>query len=393
MNRFFKSFPFYFVIYVAAQIIAFFASAAASGVLHVRWRRNDEDEKQKQWRLYGWFTGLIFLGSCCGMAAWSCNLLSISYFLTVTDSARNQQLNISHADLQLMYARAFRWFIPYVVFYPSEFLFLSVAKLMVLDRIREFAFSKADLMMRRWAAAEKAVTLAVVVGNLVGLCGNVAAAVYFFQAADLDSQSLAAFTANNAHAGNAFADLADRKAVTANFTASIQKFCEVAVLLLIIAAFAVAGIFSARLLRSAILHLKRAANADTLSGAAGAQARMLADVAGAAGRQLLRKIACTFAVVFITFLLRAIYSIMFALAIALQSEYSDHCSFGSCEPCHNTFSLMFLWTVHTPEFQLIVVLLSSPLALLVALWGMTDVRALELMTSNRKELEALRTTG
>ena len=120
---------------------------------------------------------------------------------------------------------------------------------------------------------------------------------------------------------------------------------------------------------------------------------MLADVAGAAGRQLLRKIACTFTVVFVTFLLRAIYSIMFALAIALQSEYSDHCSFGSCEPCHNTFSLMFLWTVHTPEFQLIVVLLSSPLALLVALWGMTDVRALELMTSNRKELEALRTTG
>jgi hypothetical protein len=33
----------------------------------------------------------------------------------------------------------------------------------------------------------------------------------------------------------------------------------------------------------------------------------------------------------------------------------------------------------TPEFELTIVLISSPVALLVALWGMTSDRALQLM--------------
>jgi hypothetical protein len=45
--------------------------------------------------------------------------------------------------------------------------------------------------------------------------------------------------------------------------------------------------------------------------------------------------------------------------------------FGICDPTgHNVFTLMSLWMVLTPEFQLTIVLISSPLALLVALWGM-----------------------
>jgi hypothetical protein len=44
---------------------------------------------------------------------------------------------------------------------------------------------------------------------------------------------------------------------------------------------------------------------------------------------------------------------------------------------------MQLWLFYTPEFQLTVVLISSPLALLVALWGMTTDRALQQMQSNR----------
>ena len=41
----------------------------------------------------------------------------------------------------------------------------------------------------------------------------------------------------------------------------------------------------------------------------------------------------------------------------------------------------------TPEFQLIVVLISSPLALLVALWGMTSERALQQMEVSRKQMQ------
>jgi hypothetical protein len=40
---------------------------------------------------------------------------------------------------------------------------------------------------------------------------------------------------------------------------------------------------------------------------------------------------------------------------------------------------------NTPEFQLTVVLISSPLTLLVALWGMTTGVILQLMRSSRWE--------
>ena len=56
--------------------------------------------------------------------------------------------------------------------------------------------------------------------------------------------------------------------------------------------------------------------------------------------------------------------------------------------CNNVFTHMFLWMVHTPEFIVTVVLLSSPLALLVALWGMTTRLALHLMKPDKSEMES-----
>ncbi len=49
--------------------------------------------------------------------------------------------------------------------------------------------------------------------------------------------------------------------------------------------------------------------------------------------------------------------------------------------------------VYSPAFTLMVILISSPLTLLVALWGMTGVRALELMASKRQQLDSERWAG
>jgi hypothetical protein len=46
---------------------------------------------------------------------------------------------------------------------------------------------------------------------------------------------------------------------------------------------------------------------------------------------------------------------------------------------------MFFWMLRTPEFQVTIVLISSPLTLLVALWGMTTKVILHLMRSSRRE--------
>ena len=47
--------------------------------------------------------------------------------------------------------------------------------------------------------------------------------------------------------------------------------------------------------------------------------------------------------------------------------------------CFNEFALIQRWGVFTPEFQVTIVLISSPVALLVALWGVTSRYALQLM--------------
>ena len=88
----------------------------------------------------------------------------------------------------------------------------------------------------------------------------------------------------------------------------------------------------------------------------------------------------TAAFVFVTFLLRAVFSTMNALSSALQNDGAA-CPTLCGIPCNNVWSLMQNWLENTPEFQLTVVLISSPLALIVALWGMTDKRTLQHMRS------------
>ena len=96
----------------------------------------------------------------------------------------------------------------------------------------------------------------------------------------------------------------------------------------------------------------------------------------------------TTAFVFLTFLLRAVFSTMNALANALQIQVYT-CS-NPCDPaCSNVWTVVQFWLEFTPEFQLIVVLISSPLALLVALWGMTSERTLQHMRSGREQMATM----
>ncbi len=90
----------------------------------------------------------------------------------------------------------------------------------------------------------------------------------------------------------------------------------------------------------------------------------------------------TAAFVFVTFLLRGIFSTMNALSNALQNNGAN-CPTPCDIPCNNVWALIQNWLDLTPEFQLTVVQISSPLALLFALWGMTDKRTLQHMRAGR----------
>ena len=85
---------------------------------------------------------------------------------------------------------------------------------------------------------------------------------------------------------------------------------------------------------------------------------------------------------------------MFAVAIGFQNISSKCPGVTSlCDAsCYNTFTHIVQWNVFTPEFQPTVNAISSPLALLVALWGMTSKLTLQLMTSNRQQKVPLKLT-
>jgi hypothetical protein len=137
---------------------------------------------------------------------------------------------------------------------------------------------------------------------------------------------------------------------------SVQPFCEVAVLLFIVVAFFVVGVMCFRRVRSAFSALSAA------------------DPILEAGRLLQRRIVYTTCVVFVTFLIRSLYSTLYAVAHRLQDVFNDCPDDDSnlCNvSCFNDFSRIAVWMHYTPWFQLTIVLISRPLPLLVSLWGMS----------------------
>ena len=54
--------------------------------------------------------------------------------------------------------------------------------------------------------------------------------------------------------------------------------------------------------------------------------------------------------------------------------------------CFNVFNHMYWWMLRTPEFLLVIVMLSKPLPLLIALWGMTTVRMRRVLEANERKV-------
>jgi len=325
----------------------------------------DEEQRQRMWRLYGWFTALSCCGSCCGAATWL--LYAPSLAAAFVSNAAAPDSPTTGADRSASEALQYRLHAGACVLYALEFFCLSIAKLLVLDRMMDFVVAAAAITAhRRWAAGGRGVMAGVVAGNAVGLCGSVTAAVHWQQAASYSTAASAAFASNGSSApALQLQALAAHNQHVAEQAQSVQQFAEVVVLLAIILAFAVVGIACAHRVSSAL----RLLNAEQRT-------------AGAVGRRLRLQIVATVVVVFVTFLLRAVFSVMYAFASATQNT-EDRCTGDTCSStCLTTGRLMLKWLTATPEFQAIVVLIASPLTLLVALWGMTTERTLKLMKND-----------
>jgi hypothetical protein len=219
----------------------------------------------------------------------------------------------------------------------------------------------------------------------LGICGNFGAAFYQNQGADFNVESARAYAINDTVTGKALRAVANQKDQIAGGLASIQRFSEVTVLIIVIAAFFTVGCFSARVIASALRSLHIAEQKlVSKAGVAGEQGRQLFASAGVQGRRLQRKVIGTSVFIFVTILVRSAFTVLYAAAQALQNN-GDPCATSFCDPCHNVYSNIIGWIVYTPVFQQVTMLIASPIALLVALWGMSGVQELETISSRQIE--------
>jgi hypothetical protein len=176
------------------------------------------------------------------------------------------------------------------------------------------------------------------------------------------STSYASNSSKGIEDGNGFSLKSQEKVTLANSVASVQLFCEVTVLFLIVVTFVAVGVLSARRLRSSLLGVDNASST------------------AAAGRMLRLQMVGTTAFLFIAFVVRCAFSTMAAVASTFQSQEQEIVACRDlCGECHSVSYFISVWITYTPEFQAIVVLVSSPLALLISLWGMTSNSTLSLI--------------
>jgi hypothetical protein len=263
-------------------------------------------------------------GSGFGAVSWGARMTNLACSYCAAAQAASSALPSTPEGWSL-YARAYNFRAAFTVTYAVEFLCLSAANLMVLDRMSDFAASQVHGMRKRWAAAGRAVMVAVVLGNAVGLAANAAAAVHFEKAAKAASTASFDYASNTSStqelliSARTFMDDLSH----ASLIASAQSFCEVCVLLLIVAAFIVTGLLCARRFKSTLLTVDAASKA------------------AAAGKRLRLQSLGTTGFVFVAFLLWSVFSTMYAVAYQLQDLGRTQCAppASLCDSsCHNVYT-------------------------------------------------------
>jgi hypothetical protein len=92
--------------------------------MFVRWLRIEDEDGSRVWELYGWFSGVMCLGSVFGAVAWAGWMQYLAAFFKAAAAATQP------AQSQCLYAQTQYWSAAFYVTCASEFLCLSVAKLL-----------------------------------------------------------------------------------------------------------------------------------------------------------------------------------------------------------------------------------------------------------------------
>ena len=162
-------------------------AAAAALVRFVQWKRLDALDRDAIWRLYGVFTLAAFVGSVCGSVTWSLVLAAdVLYIDALRLGAKDPVKSKSSAELGVSYTLI----AAYIVFKSLAFAFVSGAKLLVLDRMTQFAVKHArHALVRLMGVVQRVVLCIVIVVNAVSVAASLASSAYFSLAAGADASA------------------------------------------------------------------------------------------------------------------------------------------------------------------------------------------------------------
>jgi hypothetical protein len=326
------------------QIALYCAAAALCCAAFVLWRRIDFEVRQRMWLLYGWFIGVQFFGCCIG---------------AVAEATRMQEKYLIDVGLKIN-AEALYWRAAYEVLHGLSSFVLIVSKVMMLDRMVDFASAKASLLAKRLDIWKRLVFAAVVMLSLAVVGSHVSVAVYASQSGNLLDSG---FKRNSTE----FLD----KFNQADQATAAYLICESVRLMFIVASFLVVGVLCSKRI---------------LSGMKSAQAPAV--VSG--GKSLLLQISCTTAFVFVTLLLLTCYTLLMAYANVNTNIKSCSNSKFVCSACYNDAQLILFFDYYTPALRGIIELIAYPLSVFVAVWGMTSSKLLKLMLEKSVETRQLR---
>lgn len=236
----------------------------------------------------------------------------------------------------------------------------------------------------------------VVVCNTVGLGAYLFAGLKIYKLSS-DRLALSSMIREKAPASeiSAFGTEIDKEYATVALSISIQFCSEVIVLLLIISCYLITLLFVVNLVRSA---KKAAESVLAISAGLGMDQHHKAKLAQAADRHALmatyikHRIVVTVAVVFFALALSVCSAIIFAIGnVGFEYNSSSECGgtfpTGQCWPCQPTGQIIKSWLRFTPEFHGIVVLISAPVTLTFAMWGMLS-RKDRMILMNRSIAES-----
>jgi hypothetical protein len=169
---------------------------------------------------------------------------------------------------------------------------------------------------------------------------------------------------------------------------SVMFSCQVVLLTLIVVSFVVAGLLCNRRVGKILSDLELSVSAHRPSRTRGVSADIEQHISDIEEIQqaildkaadLQRRYVGTVLVVFAAFIMRSIFAALFAAGFA-QNAAAPNRVCGDCEQCQSINYLIGKWIINTYEFYNAVSCL-SPLALSIALWGMTDQRMRKLISS------------